>query len=79
MWNDKTIVACIVVFVLTGVLAYLATTIYFRHSGRIGRYEGLWEYYRKIDQKNGNMAVIVFGVIWVVLMALSGIIIYAVN
>ena len=69
-------IIAIIVFVLTGVGAYAIESILFRHKGIIGRFEGLFEYYRKIDQKQGNIAAAVWAAIWVVLIALSALLIY---
>lgn len=76
MGKVEIIIIGVIVFLLTGVVAYLLETMLFRHTGRIGSYEGLFEYFKKIDQKNGNIAVIVWGGIWVVLMALTALVIY---
>lgn len=68
-----------ILFVATGFVAYLLESILFRNMGRIGRYERLWEYFRKIDQRNGNIAAIVWAGIWIALMVLSGLFIYVMS
>ena len=72
------ILVCLVLFVMTGVLAYITETILFRHSGRIGSHESLWEYFRKIDQKNGNIAAFWWAVIWIIWMIIRAVIAYLV-
>ena len=50
----KIIIVGVVLFGISGVLAYLVDSIMLRYFGTIGRYESLLEYFKKIDQKNGN-------------------------
>lgn len=69
-------IICIVVFIVTGVLAYVAETILLRRKGAVKREESLLEYYRGIEQKKGNWVVISWALIWVGLMAVSALIIY---
>ena len=69
-------IIAIIVFVLTGVGAYAIESILFRHWGTIGRFESLYEYFKKIDQKQGNITAAVWAAIWVVLIALSALLIY---
>ena len=49
MWKIETIITWMVIFVTTGFVAYVLEAVWFRSIGKIGRYEGLWEYYKKID------------------------------
>lgn len=65
-----------IVFIFTGVVAYVIESVIFRYRGIIGRYEGLFEYYKKIDQKKGNIAAAVWAVLWIVLLAVSALVIY---
>ena len=64
------------VFVGTGFLAYVVEAIIFRNRGTIGTYESLFEYFRKTDQKSGNIAALVWAIIWFVLLVLAACIIY---
>ena len=73
------VIVCVVMFFVTGVLAYVTATIVFRNNGRIGRNESLWEYFRKIDQKNGNIVTAWWAVIWILWMIVSALIIYLVS
>ena len=73
------VIVCGILFIVTGVLAYVTATIVFRNTGRIGRYESLWEYFRKIDQKNGNIVAFWWGVIWVIWMVISALVAYLVS
>lgn len=72
----KIVIIGILVFILTGVVAYVVESIIFRNKGTIGRYESLFEYFKKIDQKNGNIAAAVWAVIWVLLLILTALVIY---
>lgn len=71
-------IVAVIVFGLTGVGAYLIETILFRNRGTIGRYESLFDYFKKIDQKSGNLAAVVWAIIWVVLIILAALVIYVV-
>ena len=79
MSKVELIIVFIIVFIGAGFLAYITESIWFRQIGRIGRYESLWEYFRKIDQKNGNITVIVWAVLWIVLMILGCLGVYALS
>ena len=74
-----TVIICLVLFVITGFVAYLVESILFRNMGIIGRFESLWAYFRKIDQKNGNIAAAAWAGIWVLLMILCGFCIYVMS
>ena len=76
MKTVETVIICLILFVFTGVVAYLLEAIWFRRIGKIGRYESLWEYFRKIDQKNGNITAAVWAGIWIGLMIVTAAIIY---
>lgn len=76
MSNIAIVIVAIIVFVFTGIVAYVIESVLFRHRGIIGRYEGLFEYFKKIDQKQGNIAAAVWAGIWVVLIAISAVVIY---
>ena len=76
MSNIAIVIVAIIVFVFTGIVAYVIESVLFRHRGIIGRYEGLFEYFKKIDQKQGNIAAAVWAAIWVVLIVLSALLIY---
>lgn len=78
MSKVETAVAAITVFVFTGAAAYLIESFIFRKRGTIGRYESLFEYYKKVDQKQGNFAAVAWALIWIVLMVLAALIIYLV-
>ncbi len=79
MGKVEAIVVCSIVFIVAGFLAYIVESIWFRHVGRIGSYESLWEYFRKIDQKNGNFTAIVWAVLWILLMILGCLGVYALS
>lgn len=72
----KIIIVGVVLFGISGVLAYLIDSIMLRYFGIIGRYESLLEYFKKIDQKNGNKVVVIWSITWVILMILFALIIY---
>jgi len=72
----KIIIVGVVLFGISGVLAYLVDSIMLRYFGTIGRYESLLEYFKKIDQKNGNKVVVIWSITWVILMILFALIIY---
>ena len=76
MWKLETIITWIIIFVTTGFVAYVVEAVWFRGIGKIGRYEGLWEYFKKIDQKNGNITAGVWAGIWVALMIICGFVMY---
>lgn len=76
MNTTETIVLGIILFLVMGVVAYIIETIIFRETGRIGRYEGLFEYFKKIDQKNGNITAAVWAGIWIALMVICGFLMY---
>ncbi len=69
-------IVAVIVFVVTGVLAYVIESVVYRRRGTIGRYESLLEFYKKIDQKQGNIAAAVWALIWIALMILAAVIIY---
>ena len=79
MKTVELVILCIVIFLVTGVLAYVAETILLRRKGRVKREESLLDYYRGIDQKKGNWVVVSWALIWVGLMAISALIIYLVS
>ncbi len=76
MKSSEAVILFLILFIVAGVLSYVVETIIFRNTGRIGRYEDLWAYYKKIDQKNGNIAVIVWAGLWVLIMALGALLFY---
>lgn len=69
-------IVAIMVFVVTGVLAYVIESVVYRRRGIVRRNESLLEYYKKIDQKQGNIAAAVWALIWIALMILAAVIIY---
>ncbi len=79
MKKVELVIVCIVLFVVTGCVAYVIETIWYRSKGKMGRNESLAEHYKKIDQKQGNVAAALWAVIWVILMILSALIIYLVS
>jgi hypothetical protein len=76
MWNLKTIVAGVCIFIGAGFVAYVVEAIIFRNNGTIGRYESLWAYFRKVDQKKGNVAALVWAIIWIILLILTALFVY---
>lgn len=72
----RLVIICAITFLVTGYLAYFLETIFFRYIGKIGRYETLWKYFRKIDQKNGNITAAVWAAIWIFLIILAALFIY---
>ena len=56
MKKVELVIVCIVLFVVTGCVAYVIETIWYRSKGKMGRNESLAEHYKKIDQKQGNVA-----------------------
>ncbi|MBO4750070.1 MAG: hypothetical protein J5546_07100 [Lachnospiraceae bacterium] len=76
MMTVKALVIGIGVFIGTGFLAYVIEAIIFRNRGTIGTYESLFAYFRKVDQKAGNIAALVWAIIWMVLLVLAACFIY---
>ncbi|MCR5460335.1 MAG: hypothetical protein K6F51_10590 [Acetatifactor sp.] len=76
MWSLKTILIGLCVFIGAGFVAYVIEAIIFRNNGTIGRYESLWAYFRKIDQKKGNVAALVWAIIWIIVIILAALFIY---
>lgn len=79
MSKVELVFVCVILFIVTGVLAYVTATIIFRNTGRIGRNESLWEYFRGADQKNGNIVTVWWAVIWIIWMIVSALIVYLVS
>lgn len=79
MKTVMTVITCVILFVITGFVAYLVESILFRYLGIIGRYESLWAYFRKIDQKHGNIAAAAWAGIWVLTMIICGFSIYVMS
>lgn len=76
MSKVELIIVCVVLFFVTGVLAYVTATIIFRNTGRLGRSESLWEYFRGAEQKDGNIVTAWWAVIWIAWMIVSALIVY---
>jgi hypothetical protein len=76
MWKLETIIVAVCVFIGAGFIAYVLEAITFRNRGVIGSYESLWEYFKKIDQKHGNIAAIVWALIWIILLVIAAFVIY---
>lgn len=70
MKNAETILICLILFVITGIAAYVITTVYYRSKGKMSRYEGLFDYYKKIEQREGNIVMAIWSVVWIVMMLL---------
>ena len=74
MKTPEIIVLCVILFAISGIVAYILTTIIFRKNGRLGRFESLMDYYSNAEQRDGNVVLIVCAVIWLLLMgAIAGI------
>lgn len=69
-------IVAIIVFVITGAAAYVTESLIYRRKGTIGRFESLFEYYKKADQKQGNIAAAVWALIWIAFMVLAAVVIY---
>ena len=72
------VIVCIVLFLIAGVVAYVIETVLLRRKGKLKGDESLIDFYREIDQKQGNKVVITWTVIWLILMVLCAVIIYLV-
>ena len=72
------VIVCIVLFLIAGVVAYVIETVLLRRKGKLKVDESLIDFYREIDQKQGNKVVISWTVIWLILMVLCAVIIYLV-
>ncbi|MBR6477257.1 MAG: hypothetical protein IKS85_02300 [Lachnospiraceae bacterium] len=72
------VIVCIVLFLIAGVVAYVIETVLLRRKGKLKGDESLIDFYREIDQKQGNKVVISWTVIWLILMVLCAVIIYLV-
>ena len=75
----KIVIIALMLFIVTGFMAYLIDGILLRHVGWIGRFESLWDYFRKIDQKRGNITVVIWSVTWVLLMIIFAVVIYVLS
>ena len=76
MGKVEMVIIALAIFVGTGFLAYVVEAIIYRNRGTIGSYESLWAYFRKIDQKSGNIAALVWAIIWILLLILAALFIY---
>ena len=75
----KIVIIALMLFIVTGFMAYLIDGILLRYIGWIGRFESLWDYFRKIDQKRGNITVVIWSVTWVLLMIIFAVVIYVLS
>ena len=70
------VIVCIVLFIVSGIIAYVAETVLLRSKGKMKRDDSLIRYYRAAEQKEGNKIVITWTAIWLILMVISVVIIY---